>query len=92
MKKKKDNYTEKYIQIRFKEDTSFSFNSILNKYGVEVDILRREDNDDRVPIGFNTTKQEDFISSFLNQGYDLISVSEDDKSVTFHLIRYIYDE
>ena len=76
MKRKKDNYTERYVQIRIKEETKFSYNNILDKYGVSVDILKTEDNDERVLIGFDTTKQEEFITSFLNQGYDLISVSE----------------
>lgn len=85
--KKYKNDNKKYIQIRIKENTGFSHEGILSKFNVDCDFLKVTDGSNPiVTIGFNTDLQEKLITDFINQGYDLISVSEDEKSITFHLI------
>lgn len=90
MKKSKEQF-EKYYQLRLNEASAYSYNQILSKYGVECDFIKKitKDENEKLTIGFNVGYEQDLITCFLNQGYDLISVSEDQKSITFHLVTYV---
>lgn len=88
--KKERSITRKYVQIRLKESSAFKRSDILAAYGVDCDFLESDD-DSPVLIGFNVKNHEKLVNAFINSGWDLISVSEDEKSISFHFIKEYYE-
>ena len=83
--KKRLNDVQVYKCQRFKEDTVLSFEHVRDKFGVEWDKLRNS----KLTFGFNTEIHEEFVNVLLANGWNLVSVSEDDKSITYHFVSYL---
>jgi hypothetical protein len=82
---KSKNFKKLYRQLRIKEDTGFSHQYILDSYGVDSEFLKNSTGD-KITIGFDTTKIENLLTDFINDGWNIISVSEDSSSICFHLV------
>ena len=78
-----------YKQLRLKSDFTTTYEQMLNAFGVECDFLKDQES---VEIGFSPSKQEKLIGCFLNSGWNLVAVSEDEKTICFHMTKQVEDE
>ena len=77
---------KRYTNIRIKEDTTFKRDYIENKFRYSNSELF--DRDGNFICKFYTNNIEKLINEIMNKGgWNLISVSEDDKSLCYHFIK-----
>lgn len=82
--KKTYNPIKEYTSMRLRENAKISHRYIKTHFKYDSEIIPE---DEDLDVGFNTEKINKLISEILNYSpFDLISVSEDDKSITYHFV------
>lgn len=77
---------KRYTNIRIKEDSIFTRDFIERKFGYTGSELF--DSEDKYICKFYTANIERLVNEIMNVGgWDLICVSEDDKSLCYHFIK-----
>lgn len=77
---------KRYTNIRIKEDTTFKRDYIENKFRYSNSELF--DKEGNFTCKFYTNNIEKLVNEIMNKGgWNLISVSEDDKSLCYHFIK-----
>ena len=84
--KNESNIIKKYTNIRIKEDTVFKKDYIEKKFGYSGSKLF--DNEGNFTCKFYTNNIEKLVNEIMNVGkWNLICVSEDEKSLCYHFIK-----
>lgn len=78
---------KRYTTIRFKDDSLFSIQDLEKKFGAKLPSIVCTDGK-YIEAGFKQTIIENVVNSILNDaGWDIIAVSEDEHSITYHFIK-----
>ncbi len=86
---KRKSYRKEYILLTFNSNTVIDFNALSSTFGYTA---KKIDGRNSLEVGWKQTWIKEIIDDILNNAnVDLISVSEDEKNIRYHFIRY-YNE
>lgn len=86
---KRKSYKKEYILLTFNSNTVIDFNTLGSTFGYSA---KRIGSENTLEVGWKQAWIKEIIDDILNNAnVDLISVSEDEKNIRYHFIRY-YNE
>lgn len=86
---KRKSYKKEYILLTFNSNTIVDFDSLGETFGYEA---KKIDGKNTLEVGWKQMWIKEIIDDILNNSdAELISISEDEKNIRYHFIRY-YNE